>query len=703
MTNEVKPPSLFDIIESLPAAETVIGERKEVKEGNAIEGMDVNQQPDGDVPAPTVASGGPLRRLMDENFLQYAAYVIRDRAIPDVDDGLKPVQRRILFSLHENDDGKFIKVANIVGYCMQFHPHGDASIGEALVSLANRSGFIDRQGNFGNIITGDPAAAARYIECRLTGLARAELFNDELTDFVPSYDGRKKEPVMLPAKIPVLLMLGAEGIAVGISTRILPHNFTELIEAEIAILQKKPFQVLPDFPQGGLMDSRAYANGRGAVQVRALIERKKDGRALVIREIPFGTTTDALIASIEDAARRGKVKIKSINDYTAEKPEIEILLPAGEDAVRTEEALYAFTQCQVQSSSRIVVIRDNKPVEMDVAEILKYNASRLIMLLRRELQQRRRKLIDGIHHKTLVRIFIEERVYKKLETCASPVEARQAVIDGLEPFRQELQSDITNDDVENLMDIPIRRISLFDVEKNRIELEQLTASLSETERDLSELVPYAIRYLRSLLRKYGADHPRRTRISVFGEISERELTAAELTIGYDDEKGYLGHKVTGEAFAVCSPLDRLLLIWKDGRCKITAPPEKLFVDVNLVFCAVLDREQTLSVVYESELFTYYKKFRVGTLAVNRESRIAPSGASICFLSTNNPSELYVRYKPGKNAKICQQRFSVAKQPSRARDAQGVVMTANRIEYIGAERAEDWDDTLTGPPGKFLNT
>ncbi|MDM7995207.1 MAG: DNA gyrase subunit A, partial [Acidobacteriota bacterium] len=254
---------------------------------------------------------------MNDNFLQYAAYVIRDRAIPDLDDGLKPVQRRILFSLQQNDDGKFIKVANIVGYCMQFHPHGDASIGEALVTLANRQYLIERQGNFGNLLTGDPAAAPRYIECRLTELARNEIFNEDLTDFVPTYDGRKTEPVLLPAKIPLLLMLGAEGIAVGISTRILPHNFAELLEAQIAILNKKPFELLPDFVQGGLMDARAYNNGRGHVLVRARID-KKDERTLVIREIPVGTTTDTLTASIEDAARKGKIKIKSINDFTAE-------------------------------------------------------------------------------------------------------------------------------------------------------------------------------------------------------------------------------------------------------------------------------------------------------------------------------------------------------------------------------------------------
>ncbi|MDR0842524.1 MAG: DNA topoisomerase IV subunit A, partial [Acidobacteriota bacterium] len=710
MTDVPKTPSLFDDID--PAATTTDAsvEARRAAPKNQKDKKDQKNQDAGtrravsavskEAAAPSAPSAssldatgdGPLRHLMDQNFLQYAAYVIRDRAIPDLDDGLKPVQRRILFSLQENDDGKFIKVANIVGYCMQFHPHGDASIGDALVTLANRRYFIDRQGNFGNIITGDPAAASRYIECRLTELARTELFNDELTDFVPSYDGRKKEPVTLPAKIPILLMLGAEGIAVGISTRILSHNFAELIEAEISILKKRPFRVLPDFPQGGLMDARAYADGRGHVLVRALIE-KKDARTLVIREIPAGTTTDTLIASIEDAAKRGKVKVKSIQDFTAGQPEIEIHLPPDEDPARAEESLYAFTQCQTQISSRIVVIRDNKPVEMDVSAILRHNASRLVNLLRRELQRRRRKLTEEMHHKTLVRIFVEERIYKRLETAKSPEEARQAVMEGLQPFRPELQRDVTYEDVESLMGIPIRRISLFDVEKNRREIEQLVAELGETERDLSELTPYAIRYLRGILRKYAADYPRRTRTAAFGEISERELTAEELTIGYDREKGYVGHKVAGETLALCSPLDRLLLVWRDGRCKVTAPPDKLFVDANLIYCAILDREQTMTIVYESDFFSYCKKFKIGGLMAGRESRIAPNGANIRFLSVDDPKELFVRYVADARVKIRQQRFAVAKQPVGGRDVKGQVLTANKIDYVGAEKAEDWDDAL----------
>ncbi|MGD0099561.1 MAG: DNA topoisomerase IV subunit A [Acidobacteriota bacterium] len=644
---------------------------------------------------------GPLKLLMDQNFLQYAAYVIRDRAIPDLDDGLKPVQRRILFSLHQNDDGKFIKVANIVGYCMQFHPHGDASIGEALVALANRRYFIERQGNFGNLLTGDPPAAARYIECRLTDLARNEIFNDDLTEFVPTYDGRREEPVTLPAKIPLLLMLGAEGIAVGISTRILPHNFAELLEAQIAILSKKPFSVLPDFAQGGLMDARAYDNGRGYVLVRAHIE-KKDERTLVIREIPVGTTTDSLTSSIEDAARKGKIKIKSIDDFTAERAEIELHLPPEQDLDRAIETLYAFTQCQVQIASRIVVIRNNKPVEMDVSAILRYNTSRLVGILRRELQHKRRRLIEEMHHKTLVRLFVENRIYKSIESCDSAAAMQDAVLEGLAPFCAELQQDITREDVDGLLAIAIRRISLLDLEKNRREIESLRSELEVVERNLAEIVLFAIRYLRGILRQYGADYARHTRLATFGEISERELTANELTIHYDREKGYIGYKIAGEPLISCSPLDRILLVWKDGRCKVVAPPEKLFVDTTLIYSEILDRDRVMTAVYELDLFTYYKKFTVGGLITNRESRIAQKGANVLFFADDNPPVLYARYAADSRIKIRQQRYAVERQPVRGRDVKGLVLTANIIEYVGSEKAANWDDALTGPPGKFLD-
>jgi len=665
----------------------------------APDGPDSGDRPPAATGGPGATGDGPLKRLMDDNFLQYASYVIRDRAIPDIDDGLKPVQRRILFSLAENDEGKFIKVANIVGYCMQFHPHGDASIEDALVTLANRQYLIERQGNFGNLITGDPAAAARYIECRLTDLARTELFNEELTEFVPTYDGRKREPVTLPAKIPLLLMLGAEGIAVGLATRILPHNFAELLEAQIAILNKKPFCVLPDFPQGGLMDAAAYDEGRGHVLVRARIEQK-DPQTLVIREIPFGTTTDSLIASIEDAARKGKIKIKSINDFTAGEAEIEIQLPPEQNPGRAVETLYAFTQCQTRISSRMVVIREGKPVEVDVSEALKHNTRRLLDILRRELVRKRRRVTEELHSQTLARLFVENRVYKRIEECTSPEEVQQAVLDGLRPYRDQLQRDLTAQDVERLLGIPIRRISLFDLEKNRSDIERLRAQLAAAEQELAALVPYAVRYLRNLLKKHGADYPRRTRLAHFGEISERELTADALAIAYDREKGYIGHKISGGHLLSCSPLDRLLLVWKDGRCKVVAPPDKMFVDTSLIYCSVLDRERVMTVVFEWDFFTHIKKFAPGGLITNRESRLAPRGAGILLLADDNPRLLYVRYAPDARSKIRQQEFRIERVPVRDRDAKGHVLTSKRIEFVGADKPSDWDDNLTGPPGRL---
>jgi topoisomerase-4 subunit A len=449
------------------------------------------------------------------------------------------------------------------------------------------------------------------------------------------------------------------------------------------------------------MDARAYNNGRGHVLVRARIEQK-DARTLVIREIPVGTTTDTLTASIEDAARKGKIKIKSINDFTAEQAEIEIQLPPEQDLDRATEALYAFTQCQVQISSRIVVIHDSKPVEMDVPAILRYNTSRLVRILRRELQRKSRRLTEEMHHKTLVRLFVENRIYKMIETCESTAAVQQAVLEGMLPFRSELQRDVTHEDVEGLLGIPIRRISLFDLEKNSKEIERLRNELGDVEQDLSAIVPYSIRYLRGILRKYGSEHPRRTQLAAFGQISERELTANELTIHYDREKGYIGGKIGGEPLISCSPLDRLLLIWKDGRCKVVAPPEKLFVDTTLIYCDILDREKVLTAVYELDFFTFYKKFTIGGLITNRETRFAPRGANVRFWADDDPPVLFVRYVADPRVKIRQQRFAVERRAVQTRDAKGSVLTANTIEYVGSEKASDWDEALTGPPGRFID-
>lgn len=648
----------------------------------------------------SAVADGPLKRLVNSNFLTYASYVIRDRAIPDIDDGLKPVQRRILHSLFENDDGKFIKVANMVGYTMQFHPHGDASIEDALVTLANKQYLIEGQGNFGNLLTGDPAAASRYIECRLTPLARDELFDPDLTDTVPSYDGRREEPVTLPSRIPLLLLLGAEGIAVGLSTRILPHNFNELLEAQVAILQNRPFEAYPDFAQGGLMDVAGYDKGRGAVRVRARIEIR-DPQTLVVREVPFGATTESLISSIEEAGRKGKVRLRGINDYTAERVEIEISLQTDEPATRAIEALYAFTQCELQVASRIMVICEGRPTEMDVEQVLKHNTSRLLKLLSRRLKVQQKRLIEELHRKTLVQVFIENRLYKPIESCQTPDEIEQTVRSGLEPYLSLLQRDLTRADVDLLLGIPIRRISQFDLGKNREEMEALRVELAESKENLANLTGYAVRYLRQLQKKHGGSFPRRTRIEAFQAVEVRELTASELKISVDGAKGYLGYGVSGKELLECSSLDKLLLVWKDGRYKVVAPPEKLFVDSTLIHCSVLDRERVFTVVYNEEGFTQIKKL-TSNAVTNREYRCIPRGAQILFFSTDAVAELYVQYDVPETAAIRQQIFDTSILPVRERDGKPSLMSSKKIASISSSKPKKWNDALNGPKGAYMN-
>jgi topoisomerase-4 subunit A len=596
---------------------------------------------------------GRLRRLIDDNFIRYASYVIRDRAIPDLIDGLKPVQRRILHSLAENDDGKLIKVANIVGHTMQYHPHGDASIADALVVLANKDYLIERQGNFGNIFTGDPAAASRYIECRLTALARGELFNPELTRFVPSYDGRRKEPVALPCKLPLLLMMGAEGIAVGLSTRILPHNFGELLTAQIAILEKKPFEVLPDFKQGGLMEATEYDRGRGRVRLRAEIEPciGEDKAELVVRSVPFGATTDSMIASIEAAAQKKKLAIKSIDDFTAEKVEVRIELKPGQDTHKAVHALYAFTQCEIVLSSRIVVIHKSRPVEMDVEGVLRHNTRQLVATLRRELEADRRKHLEQIHSKTLVQIFVENRIYKQIEEQRTLPEVQQAVLDGVNRFRDALRRDVTHKDVEMLLGIKIKRISRYDMSRSRKEIDDLLAGVARIEHSLGDITAHTVQYLRSIRRKYAKDHPRRTRIVAgFDSIAVRDLTADELTLRYDEEKGYLGHEVQGDELFHCSSL----------------------------------------IYREEDGLLYVKRFTFGGTILNREYASIPPSARIEFFFAQDPHLLYVRYTDGGG-----QLFNLQKVPVRAIKTLGWLLTSKPVKSIAAERPEDWSDRRFG--------
>ena len=625
----------------------------------------------------------PLRILINDNFLQYASYVIRDRAIPQLEDGLKPVQRRILHALYEKDDGRFNKVANIVGHAMQYHPHGDASIEEALVNLTNKSYLIEGQGNFGNLLTGDPAAASRYIECRLTELARNEIFNPKLTTYIPSYDGRNREPSLLPSKLPLLLMLGSEGIAVGLSTRILPHNFIELLKAQICILQKKRFKLLPDFQQGGLMDASEYNNGNGKIKLRAKIE-KRESNKLIIREIPFSATTESVISSIEEAARKRKIKIRSISDFTAATVEILVNLSPGEDQEKAIAALYHFTQCEVTIHSNIVVIKGERPVQMDVEEVIRFNTEQLVSLLKKELELRQSELRDDLHWKSLIQIFIEHRIYKRIEECESYEAVQQAVLKGLHPFKNQLTREITLPDIEVLLGLQIKRISKFDLKKNEQEKLKIVQELKEVEKQLTDVTTFAIDYLHRLIAQYGKQCKRRTQSTTAEEIDVRELTANELAIVYDRQRGFLGHTVKGEASFRCSPLDRLLLVWEDGRYQLIPPPEKLFVDKNLVYINIFDRDKIFTIIYSTSTGTFFKRFTFGGAIMNRDYNCAQEHATIRYLTDRSVNEVRLKYRHVKGARFDEQTFATKEIAVRGPKTRGNQVTKRTVTSVSAK-------------------
>jgi topoisomerase IV subunit A len=638
-------------------------------------------------PAKPVA---PLHRRLDDSFLQYASYVIRDRAIPNLADGLKPVQRRILFSLHQKDDGRYIKVANIVGHCMQYHPHGDASIGEALINLVNKRYLIEGQGNFGNLYTGDAAAAPRYIECRLTELARTELFNDELTEFVPSYDGRNQEPVFLPSKLPLVLMLGTEGIAVGLSAKILPHNFPELLDAEIAILKKQSFKLLPDFPTGGLMDAREYKDGQGTVKVRAKI-KVKDDSTIVIKEIPPSCTTESLIDSIEDASRKGKIKVKSIHDFTAEEVEIEVRAPQGVSAEQLVDALYAFTECESSISSRIVVIKDNRPVELTVSEILRENTEQLVQLIKRELELKARQLEDDLHFRTLERIFIEERIYKKIEQCKTNEAVYAAVYEGFKPFHRELLRELTEADVEKLLAVRIRRISLFDINQHREAINRIKGELSVVRKNLKNLTAFVISHLQALKETYGPLYPRLTKSSRYDEVEAKEVAFKTFKVAYDRESGYIGYKVTGDEFkADCSQFDKLLMVFKDGHYKVIELPEKLFVGPDLIYSGLPERDRVFTLAYSDREATYLKRFTFGGYILDKEYFCIPEKSRILFFELDTPEELYIKYKPAPYQRINQQTCRPGELTIKGVKTLGNQLSIKEVASINTKPPRNWD-------------
>ena len=567
---------------------------------------------------------GKLHQLFDTNFLDYTSYVIRERAIPDADDGLKPVQRRILQTLANMDDGRFHKVANVVGETMKLHPHGDQSIFDALVNLANKNYLIDRQGNYGNIFTGDQASAPRYIECRLSPLARETLFNKDLTEFVDSYDGRMQEPVRLPAKIPLLLLLGAEGIAVGMATKIMPHNFGELLQAQIDYLRGREFVLYPDFPRGGIIDITDYNHGNGRIRCRVRLTQP-DARTIVITELPATITTQSLIESIEKAAKANKLKIASINDYTAEKVEVEIKLARGVLAEETIDALYAFTDCELSVSPSLIAIEENMPRQLQVEDVLRRNTDRLRKNLQTELTIELGRLEEKWHARKLEQIFIEERLYKQIEEQTNYKAVTGTVRQALTPYAEQLRRKITAEDVERLLEIRIRRISRYDINRQEKELREIEKGIARIKKDLTDMVSFTISFLEDLFTRYAPLYPRRSELRAFDEVDARAAALSNLHVGYHRESGFLGHKVKienakNDLELHCSEYDRLLLIFRDGRFKVVPVPDKLFVGPDIYWLGLVQNDLVFNLVYRHgpENLAYVKRFAMPKFILNRD-------------------------------------------------------------------------------------
>ncbi len=634
-----------------------------------------------------------IKTLFDRNFIEYASYVIKDRAIPDLEDGLKPVQRRILHSLFEMDDGKFHKVANVVGHCMKYHPHGDASIGSALVVLANKDLFIDRQGNFGNIFTGDEASAARYIECRATALAKELLYNPKLTPMVDSYDGRNREPVVFPAKIPVVIVLGAEGIAVGMSTKILPHNILEVLEAEKACLAGKTFKLYPDFPTGGLMDVSDYRDGNGKVVVRAKLD-VSDPKRIIIRELPYGSTTESIIASVEAAAKAGRIKIQSISDFTTEQVEIEIKLARGVYSEETVNALYAFTECEQSISVNLLVIKDGMPTVMTVTEVIEYHAKQLVNILTKELELERSELLDKVHQRTLERIFIEERIYKAIEEMKTAEAVQRAVLDGFKPFMKEIgKRGVSPEDVEHLLKIPIRRISLYDINKAKAELKEIKARITEIEGHLKNITAYATAFLDGIITKIKANEDlgkgkRKTTIESFNKIDVKEVVKKDMELRYDSETGYLGTAVnSGAVVAEVSPFDRILVIRNNGSYSVIDLPEKIFIGEHAWWIGRADKDAlsktVFSVIYkEAETgYPYIKRCIIEGWIMNKEYSLVPEGAKVLHVDTRAKGSVAVTYVPKPRLKVTRETIKLQDYLVKGLKAAGVRIAAKEADGV----------------------
>lgn len=578
-------------------------------------------------------------------FLDYASYVILERAVPAIEDGFKPVQRRIMHSMKELDDGRYNKVANIVGHTMQYHPHGDASIADAMVQIGQKDLLIDTQGNWGNIYTGDNAAASRYIEARLSKFALDVVFNPKITDWQASYDGRKKEPINLPVMFPLLLAQGAEGIAVGLSTKILPHNFVELIDASIKHLQGKRFEILPDFPTGGSMDASQYNDGMrgGKIRSRALINHH-DKNTLVIKEIPFGTNTSSLIDSILKANDKGKIKIKRIEDNTAAEVEILVHLPSGISPDKTIDALYAFTNCETSISPLGCVIEDNRPLFIGVSEMLKRSTDRTVNLLKRDLEFQLNDLEEQWHFASLERIFIENRVYRDIEEVETWEGVIQAIDQGLKPHIAHLKRGVTTDDIVRLTEIRIKRISKFDIDKAQQKIEALEGQIAQIKHDLIHLTDFAIAYFNRLKKDYGKGRERKTEIRVFDDIEATKVVIRNTKLYVNREEGFIGTSMRRDEYLTdCSDIDDIIVFTESGQMMVTKVSDKTFVGKGIIYAGVWKRKDSRTIynlIYKdgAKGATYVKRFAVTSITRDREYHItAGTPKSKVLYFTANPN------------------------------------------------------------------
>ena len=677
-------------------------------ESASLPAVEADNEADAVCDAPSSASGkynrlfadsGNMRKLtgMYQNwFLDYASYVILERAVPHIDDGLKPVQRRILHTMKKHcAEGVRTKVQSIVGDVMKYHPHGDASIKDALVQLGQKGLLIDTQGNWGNILTGDDAAAGRYIEARLSKFALDVVYNNKTTEWMRSYDGRNEEPVTLPVKFPLLLAQGTEGIAVGLASKILPHNFNELISASIAHLKGEEFQLLPDFPTGGLMDASRYNDGLrgGAVKVRARIS-KIDKRTLAITEIPFSTTSESVKESILKANEKGKIKIKKVDDLTADKVEIVIHVANDESSDKTIDALYAFTSCEVSISPNACVIVDEKPCFMGVKDILRHSADRTRALLGKELEIRLFELNEAWHAASLERIFIENKIYERIEGCRTPEEAYNAVDTGLEPFKKLLRREVTQDDVKRLTELKFIRISRFDKDKNDNEIKRIDEDIKSTQYDLDHLTDYAIAYYERIRERYGAGRERKTEIREFDTIEATKVAVTNAKLYVDRAEGFYGigkGMKDAEFVCDCSDIDDVIVILKDGRYKITKIEDKAYFDKNIYYIGIFKRndERTIyNVLYRDGRGGAIMMKRCAIKSITRDKEYdltkGTPKSEILYMSVNPNGEaevlkIYFRPRPRLKKVIVDLDFSTV--AIKGRQSQGNLFSRYGIHKI----------------------